>query len=206
MQVDRLELTDFRNYHRAALELGPGLTAVLGRNGEGKSNLIEAVAWLATQSSFRGVPNEALIRAGTGRAIIRADAHRGARELLIEAELVGAGRNRIQVNRQKLQRARDLLGFLQVTVFSPDDLALVKGGPGERRRYIDDLLVARAAKHDLLRSDLDRILRQRINNHCDAEKDRTEGGGFRFCVQAGVYIGEAQQPDHTDQVEEQANA
>ncbi|MCP3854125.1 MAG: DNA replication/repair protein RecF [Actinomycetia bacterium] len=161
MQVDRLELTDFRNYRHVELQLGPGLTAVLGRNGEGKSNLIEAVAWLATQSSFRGVPNEALVRAGAEKAIIRADARRGARDLLIEAELVAAGRNRIQINRQRLQRARDLLGYLQVTVFSPDDLSLVKGGPGERRRYVDDLIVARAAKHDLLRTDLDRILRQR---------------------------------------------
>ncbi|MCP5025261.1 MAG: DNA replication/repair protein RecF [Actinomycetia bacterium] len=161
MQVDRLELTDFRNYHHVELELGPGLTAVLGRNGEGKSNLIEAVSWLATQASFRGAPNDALVRAGADQAIIRAQARRGPRELLIEAELMAAGRNRIQVNRQRLQRARDLLGYLQVTVFSPDDLALVKGGPGERRRYVDDLLVARAAKHDLLRRDLDRILRQR---------------------------------------------
>ncbi len=162
MILRRLELTDFRNYARAALDFDPGLTVVAGANGEGKTNLIEAVAWLATLESFRGVPNEALVRDGADRAVLRADVVEvDGRPLAIEAELPTTGRYRVQVNRQRLARTRDLLGALQVSVFSPDDLALVKGGPGERRRFLDATLVGLHVKHDALRSDLERILRQR---------------------------------------------
>ena len=105
-----------------------------GGNGEGKTNLLEAVGYLATLRSFRGAPAEALVRTGAERAVVRAEADREGRRLLIEAELQPAGRDRVQVNRQPLRRARDLLGALRVTVFAPDDLALVKGGPQGRRR------------------------------------------------------------------------
>ncbi|CAN5779222.1 DNA replication/repair protein RecF [soil metagenome] len=161
MHVRRLWLTDFRSYPTADLTLAPGFTAVLGSNGEGKTNVLEAIAWLATLGSFRGAPTEALIRTGADRAVIRAEAERDGRELLLEAELATRGRNRVQVNRQPLRRARDLLGALRVTVFSPDDLALVKGGPGERRRYLDDTLVALHPRNDGLRSEVERVLRQR---------------------------------------------
>lgn len=161
MRVDRLWLTDFRNYELAEFELAPGLTVVVGDNGEGKTNLLEAIGYLATLSSFRGTPNNALVRQGCERAVIRAEAEREGRALLIEAELAHTGRDRIQVNRQPLRRARDLLGALRVSAFSPDDLVLVKGVPGERRRYLDDTLVALHPRSDKLRTDLDRILRQR---------------------------------------------
>jgi DNA replication and repair protein RecF len=157
----RLWLTDFRNYESADVELAEGLTVVVGGNGEGKSNLLEALGWLARLSSFRGAPPDALVRDGAAHAVIRAEIEQDARRVLIEAELVPGGRNRVQVNRQPLKRSRDLLGAFRVTVFSPDDLALVKGGPGERRRYLDDTLVAVHPRNDGLRSDLDRILRQR---------------------------------------------
>ena len=134
---------------------------IVGANGQGKSNLLEAVGYLATLGSFRRAPVEALVRQGTSTATVRAEVEREGRELLIEAELAPRGRNRIQVNRQRLQRSRDLLGALRVSVFAPDDLALVKEGPAERRRYLDDALVAAHPRLDGLRSEVDRILRQR---------------------------------------------
>jgi DNA replication and repair protein RecF len=161
MRVDRLWLTDFRNYESADLTLAPGLTVVVGDNGEGKTNLLEAVGYLASLSSFRGAPDDALVRQGTERAIVRAEGDRDGRSLLVEAEIVASGRNRVQVNRQPLRRARDLLGALRASAFSPDDLVLVKGGPAERRRYLDDALVALHPKNDQLRSDVDKVLRQR---------------------------------------------
>jgi DNA replication and repair protein RecF len=162
VRVNRLWLTDFRNYESTELAPDPdGLTVIAGANGEGKTNLLEAIGYLATLSSFRGAPNDALIRQGCGSAVVRAEGDRDGRALLVEAELVAGGRDRIQVNRQPLRRARDLLGALRVSVFAPDDLVLVKGGPGERRRFLDDALVALHPKHDALQRDLDRILRQR---------------------------------------------
>lgn len=162
MRIERLELRDYRNYAEAVVELEPGTTVVLGDNGQGKTNLAEAVAYLATLASFRGAPSEALVRVGEQSGIIRADLRADdGREVLIEAELTVTGRGRVQVNRQRLGRQRDLLGTLRVTVFSPDDLVLVKGGPGDRRRYMDDTLVALAVRYDALRLELDRIIKQR---------------------------------------------
>ncbi|MCU1351028.1 MAG: replication and repair protein RecF [Acidimicrobiales bacterium] len=161
MQLRRLWLTDFRSYRTADVTLDEGLTVVMGPNGHGKTNLLEAVGYLATLGSFRGAPTDALIRVGAERAIVRGEAQRDGRDLLLEAELVVGGRNRAQINRQPLRRARDLLGALQVSVFAPDDLALVKGGPAERRSYLDDALVALHPRNDQLRSDVDKILRQR---------------------------------------------
>lgn len=161
MELRRLWLTDFRGYREAEVAFDPGLTAVIGPNGQGKTNLLEAVGYLATLSSFRGAPTDALIRAGTERAVVRAEAEREGRELLLEAEIVANGRNRALLNKQPLKRARDLLGALRVTVFSPDDLALVKGSPGERRRYLDDILVSLSPRYDQMQGDLDRVLRQR---------------------------------------------
>lgn len=161
MQLEHLWLTDIRSYASAELELAPGLTAILGHNGEGKTNLLEAVGYLATLRSFRGAPTEALIRQGAETGVIRAEGVREGRRLLIEAELTRTGRNRVQVNRQRLARARDLLGAIRVTVFSPDDLVLVKGGPAERRGYLDDALVACEPKLDAVCTEVDRVLRQR---------------------------------------------
>lgn len=161
MQLRRLWLTDFRSYHSAEVAFAPGLTAVVGDNGQGKSNLVEAVAYLATLSSFRGAPTEALVRSGATSAIVRAEVTRDDRDLLVEAEIVPGGRSRVQVNRQRAARNRDLLGALRVSVFAPDDLALVKAGPAGRRRFLDDTLVALSPKNDELRGEVDRVLRQR---------------------------------------------
>ena len=162
MRLARLWLTDFRNYSTVEVAPAPGLTVLTGDNGEGKTNLLEAVAWLATMSSFRGAPDDALVRSGCEAAVVRAEVAPGdGRAVLIEAEVPAAGRTRVLVNRQRLRRARDLLGALRVTVFSPDDLALVKGGPAGRRRWLDDTLVAVDPRHDALVTDLDKVLRQR---------------------------------------------
>jgi DNA replication and repair protein RecF len=104
MHLQRLWLNDFRSYRSAELSFAPGLTAVVGANGEGKTNLLEAIGWLATQSSLRGAPPDALIRDGTPQAIVRAEGTRDGRSLLVEAELNRTGRNRVQVNRQRLTR------------------------------------------------------------------------------------------------------
>ena len=162
MIVTRLELVDFRNYREASFEFHEGITAVVGLNGQGKTNLAEAMAYLASLDSFRGAPADALIRVGADAAVVRATiAHPDGREVLVELELSRLGRNRVQVNRQRLSRTRDLLGVMRVTVFSPDDLALVKGSPQERRRFLDDTLVALALKYDAMRLELDRVVKQR---------------------------------------------
>jgi DNA replication and repair protein RecF len=184
VKVTRLLLTDFRCYEQAEVTFADGLTAVLGPNGQGKTNLLEAVAYLATLESFRGAPTEAMIRQGASAAIVRAEGERDGRELLLEAELVAGGRSRVQVNRQRLARSRDLLGALRVSVFAPDDLALVKGGPGERRRYLDHALVALHVRNDRLRSDLDRVLKQRnaLLKQCIGGKGFDESAAFTLDV------------------------
>ncbi len=159
-QIRRLWLTDFRNHAGTDLELPASTTAIVGRNGQGKTNLLEAVAHLAGVS-LRGASTETMVRAGAERAVVRAEARRGTRDLLVEAELAVRGRSRMQLNRQQVKRRRDLLDALGVTVFSPDDLVLVKGGPGERRRWLDDAVVGLDSHADAVRSDVERILKQR---------------------------------------------
>ena len=162
MQLERLWLADFRNYPAADVALAPdALTVVVGGNGQGKTNLIEAVAYLATLSSFRGAPPEALVRTGAASAVVRAEGRREGRNLLLEAEINPSGRSRTLVNHQPLRRAADLLGALRVTLFSPDDLELVKGGPSGRRRYLDDALTALHPRNAAVRADAERVLRQR---------------------------------------------
>lgn len=161
MIVRRVELVDFRSYTNASFELHPGTTAVIGPNGRGKTNLAEALGYLATLTSFRGVPGDALVRVGAAEAIIRAEIYTPEREVLVELSIARSGRNRVLVNKQPMRRARDLLGVIRVTIFSPDDLALVKEGPSLRRRFMDDTLVALGVRHDALRLELDRVLRQR---------------------------------------------
>ena len=161
MQLQHLWLNDFRSYPSLDLELPAGLTAFVGRNGQGKSNVIEAVAYLATLESFRGAPNEALVRRGTSSAVVRGQVEVDGREQLIEAEINLTGRNRVQVNRQRLQRSRDLVEALRVTVFAPDDLELLKGGPAVRRAYLDKALVLERPAVDSVRSGFEKALKQR---------------------------------------------
>ncbi|MEY4896001.1 MAG: replication and repair protein RecF [Actinomycetota bacterium] len=162
MILQQIQLSDFRNYTNAQVDFDSGVSAIIGANGQGKTNLTEALAFLSTMKSFRGVPTEAMIRIGTHTAFIRARVlHDDGREIVIEARLTNQGRNQVLVNGTKLPKARDLLGMVRTTVFSPDDLDLVKGGPHLRRDFLDDSLVAYANKYDALRLEVDRIVRQR---------------------------------------------
>lgn len=159
--VGHLWLTDFRCLREVDVELAPGLTVLHGANGQGKTSLLEAVGWIARTRSFRGVSDAMLVRAGAEQSIIRAEVATAGREQLFEAEIRAVGRNRVHCNRQPVARARDLHGLLRVTVFSPDDLTLVKGGPAERREYLDDVLSMLAARYDAARGDFERVLKQR---------------------------------------------
>jgi DNA replication and repair protein RecF len=161
MQLRQLVLTDFRNYQNASVSFAPGLTLVVGANGHGKTNLLEAIGWLATQSSFRGVGADVLVREGCDRSLLQADAEREGRSLTIECEINRSGRNRAFLNRQRVRRSHELLAAVRTTVFSPDDLALLKGGPAGRRRFIDDTLVFETPRHDGVRVEFERIIRQR---------------------------------------------
>jgi len=161
VHVSLLELTDFRSYSEVGVELAAGVTAFLGPNGQGKTNLVEAVDYVATQSSHRVSSDQPLVRFGADRAVVRAAVQRDGRQALIEVEINPGKSNRARLNRGALPRAREALGILRTVVFSPDDLALVKGDPSERRRFLDDLLVVRQPRYAGVRSDYDRVLRQR---------------------------------------------
>lgn len=159
--VGHLWLNDFRCFEQVDIELAPGLTVLYGANGQGKTSVLEAVGWVARSRSFRGVADALLVRAGTAQSVVRAEVVTGERRQLFEAELNAVGRNRIRMNRQPVARARDLYGLLRVTVFSPDDLSLVKAGPAERRTYLDELLAMLSPRYDAASTDYERVLRQR---------------------------------------------
>lgn len=162
MFIQRVELTDFRNYQHETIELTRGVTAIVGNNAQGKTSLAEAMSYLATLESFRGDANEFLIRVGADIAYIRAwILHDDGREVLVEAEINRAGRNRVLVNKQRLNRVRDMLGIVRTTIFSPEDLDIVYAGPAIRRKLMDDALVAMTPRMDSVRLEIDRIIRQR---------------------------------------------
>jgi len=161
VHVAHLTLHDFRSYPAAEVALEPGATAFVGRNGQGKTNLVEAIDYLSRLSSHRVATDAPLVRAGAERALVRAAVVRDGRTATLEVELVPGGSNKARVNRSPLPRAREIVGLLRTVVFSPDDLALVKGDPGERRRFLDDLLVLRTPRLAGVRADYDRVLRQR---------------------------------------------
>ena len=177
MHLQHIWLNDFRSYPSIEVELPAGLTALLGRNGQGKSNFLEAVGYLATLESFRGAPADALVRSGSSTAVVRGQVVVDGREQLIEAEINPAGRNRVQVNRQRLVRARDLVEALRVTVFAPDDLELLKGGPQIRRSYLDKALILERPAVDSVRSDFEKALRQRnaLLKQCKGRLDEAAG-------------------------------
>jgi DNA replication and repair protein RecF len=161
VHLTRLALTDFRSYSSADVALRPGVTLFSGANGEGKTNLVEAVGYVATLASHRSAHDAPLIRQGADRAIIRANVHGATNDALVEIELNPGRANRVRLNRAPLTRPREVLGVLRTVLFAPEDLALVKGDPGERRRFLDDLLVAMAPRYAAVRGDYDRVLRQR---------------------------------------------
>ncbi|MGI8679585.1 MAG: DNA replication/repair protein RecF [Jatrophihabitans sp.] len=161
MYVRHLSVADFRNWHAADVAFEPGSAVLIGPNGQGKTNLVEALGYLATLGSHR-VPTDApLIRTGADRAVVRAAVVADDRELRVELELVAGRPNRAKLNGSPVPRARDVLGVLRTVLFAPEDLAIVRGDPSERRRFLDELVVARTPRLAGVRADYDRVLKQR---------------------------------------------
>jgi DNA replication and repair protein RecF len=159
--LEQLSLTDFRSYAQVDLSLTPGVTVLVGSNGIGKTNLMEAIGYLATLSSHRVSSDAPLLRFETERALIRARLVRGEQSTVLELEINAGRANRARINRSNPVRARDVLGICQTVLFAPEDLALVKGDPSSRRRFLDELLVSLVPRHAATRSDYDRVLKQR---------------------------------------------
>ncbi len=161
MHVSKLTLHDFRSYSDVEIELERGATAFIGSNGQGKTNLVEAIDYLSRLDSHRVSNDAPLVRAGTDQAIVRADVVKGDRTALLELEITPGRANRARINRGALPRTRDLVGVLRTVIFSPEDLALVKGDPLDRRRFLDSLLVLRTPRLAGVKADYDRVLKQR---------------------------------------------
>ncbi|MEV7090413.1 DNA replication/repair protein RecF [Streptomyces sp. NPDC093085] len=176
MHVTHLSLADFRSYARVEVGLDPGVTAFVGANGQGKTNLVEAVGYLATLGSHRVSSDAPLVRMGAERAVIRAAVTQGERSQLVELELNPGRANRARINRSSQVRPRDVVGIVRTVLFAPEDLALVKGDPGERRRFLDELVTARVPRMAGVRSDYDRVLRQRNTLLKSAAMARRHGG------------------------------
>jgi DNA replication and repair protein RecF len=161
VHLTRLALTDFRSYAEADVALGPGVTTFTGSNGQGKTNLVEAACYVATFASHRVATDAPLIRQGAGRAIVRAGIRSAGRDSLLEIEINAGRANRVRLNRAPAPRPRAVLGLVRCVLFAPEDLSVVKGDPEQRRRYLDDLLVASRPRYAGIRADYERVLRQR---------------------------------------------
>jgi len=159
--VEWLALSDFRNYRSVEIALEPGVVSFIGSNGQGKTNLIEAIGYVATLSSHRVATDAPLVRGDAPRAVIRIRVQREQRSNLIELEINPGKANRAQLNQAPVARPRELIGLLRTVVFAPEDLSLVKGDPAERRRFLDDLIVMRSPRMATVRADYERVVRQR---------------------------------------------
>ena len=161
MWVKELRLTDFRSYPSASLQLSEGITTFVGRNGQGKTNLVEAIGYAATLTSHRVSTDAPLVRSGADRAIIGLDVVLPDRDCVVEIEVNPGKANRARINRAAVTKARDALGIVHTVLFAPEDLALVKGDPAERRRFIDELLIQRSPRMAGVKADYERVLKQR---------------------------------------------
>jgi DNA replication and repair protein RecF len=196
VHLTRLALTDFRSYTEAVLSLEPGVSTLLGPNGQGKTNLVEAAAYVSTLGSHRVATDAPLVRSGAERAILRAAVTSGDRDSLVEIEINPGRANRARLNRAPVSRPRQVLGVLRTVLFAPEDLALVKGDPDQRRRFLDDLLVASAPRYAGVRADYERVLRQRtaLLKSLRARPGRTARPGARAYARAGA----PQEPGHRE--------
>jgi DNA replication and repair protein RecF len=175
--VRHLSVTDFRSWPAAEVEFEPGPSVLVGPNGEGKTNLVEALVYLATLGSQRVATDAPLVREGAARAVVRAAVVSAGRELLVELEINPGKANRARLNRSPVPRPREVLGALRSVLFAPEDLALVRGDPGERRRFLDELLVQRTPRYAGVRADYDRVLKQRGALLKTARAHRGSGAG-----------------------------
>lgn len=160
MIVEQLGLKDFRNYAEADVSLSPGANVFIGRNGQGKTNLVEAVAYLATLGSHRVSNDAPMVRDGADAAIVRARLAHGERSVLLELQLNRHGANKARVNGVNV-RTTELPRYAQVVLFAPEDLQIVRGDPSARRRFADQLIVQRSPRMSAVLADYDRVLRQR---------------------------------------------
>jgi len=162
VSVRHLELADFRIFRAAGVDLEPdGTTVITGANGTGKTSVLEALAYLGTRRSFRGSPPEALVRSGAESAIVRAEIDNRDSPTLVEAQILPVGRSRIRVNRKSVSTRRDLGAAAPCTIFSPEDLVIVSGGPKGRREVLDDALAVLDAEGARAVEETERVLRQR---------------------------------------------
>jgi DNA replication and repair protein RecF len=171
--VRSFSLRDFRSWDDVTVELEPGSTVFVGPNGHGKTNLLESLGYLATLSSHRVSSDAPMIRAGADRAFASATVVNHGRELTIDIEIQDGKANKARMNRSPVRRPREILGVLHSVLFAPEDLSLVRGDPGDRRRYLDELLTTRRPRMAGVRSDYDKVLRQR------SALLKTAGGALR---------------------------
>ncbi|MFF2050864.1 DNA replication/repair protein RecF [Leifsonia sp. NPDC058194] len=160
MRVTHLSLTDFRNYRTAEVPFAAGANLFVGRNGQGKTNLVESLGYLSTLGSHRVSSDQAMIRKGAESAIVRSRIQHEERELLVEVQLNRGAPNRAQVNRGAI-KPRELPRYFSSVLFAPEDLALIRGEPGIRRRFLDQLLVQRNPRYAAVIADYERVLKQR---------------------------------------------
>lgn len=177
MIVAQLSLVDFRNYATLEVGLVAGPNVFVGSNGQGKTNLVEAIAYLSVLGSHRVSSDQALIRSGTDAAIVRARLEHDGRDVLLEVQLNRTGANRAQVNRVAV-KPRELPRHIATVLFAPEDLALVRGEPSGRRRFLDQLLVQLSPRFAGILADYDRVLRQRNSLLKSARGARVSGDGL----------------------------
>jgi DNA replication and repair protein RecF len=176
MHVRHLAITDFRSWSSADVAFEPGPSVLVGSNGQGKTNLLEALGYVATLSSHRVPTDVPLVRHGADRAVVRSAIVAEGRELRVEIEITPGRANKAKLNGAPVTRPRDVLGALRSVLFAPEDLAIVRGDPGERRRFLDDLVVARSPRMAGVRADYERVLKQRAALLKTAGPARRGGG------------------------------
>ena len=193
MRVAHLSLADFRNYATAEVPFAAGPNLLVGRNGQGKTNLAEAIAYFATLKSHRVTGDAALIRAGQESAILRMRVESGGRDVLLEAQINRDRPNRAQVNRNAV-RPRELTRWFSTVLFAPEDLGIVRGDPSGRRRFLDEAVVARSPALSGTLSDYERVVRQRTSLLKSARR------GARSAVEATLDVWDAQLVDHGSRI------
>jgi DNA replication and repair protein RecF len=161
MRVRHLSVADFRSWRSAEVDFDPGPAVLVGANGEGKTNLVEALGYVATLGSHRVATDAPLVRAGAERAVVRCAVVAESRELRVELELLPGRANKAKLNGAPVNRPREVLGALRTVLFAPEDLSIVRGDPSERRRFLDELAVARTPRLAAVRADYERVLKQR---------------------------------------------